>query len=253
MRTLCAYILTFTLLAGCVTVPEGAVEPGDIYDPHEKWNRKVFAFNERVDKAILEPMARTYRNTTPKPVREALTNVLNNLYTPVIFVNDVVQLRPARATKSVLRFSINTTVGVLGIVDVAYVFGLPYHEEDFGQTLAMWGVGCGVYIMWPVVGPSCTRDTFGAFLDDLVDPANWVRYETTSKKTIFATARVSFNTTVTREEYLEVVDQIRKQPDPYIAARRAWLASRNTDIYDRPKTPEEEYEDLPDFDDFDDF
>lgn len=253
MRSLWAYIVALVLLAGCVTVPEGAVEPGDIYDPYESFNRKVFAFNERVDQAILEPMARSYRNSTPKPVRDGLTNVLNNLYTPVIFVNDIFQGRPIRASKSVLRFGINTTVGIVGIFDVAYVFGLPFHEEDFGQTLAMWGVGCGVYIMWPVVGPSCTRDTFGAFLDDLVDPANWMRYESTSRKAIFASTRVSFNTMVTREEYLEVVDQIRKQPDPYIAARRAWFASRYTDIYDKPKTPEEEYEDLPDFDEFEDF
>lgn len=250
MRTLLSSIVAFVLLTGCVTVPEGAVEPGDIYDPYESWNRKVFAFNERVDKAFLEPMARSYRNNTPKLARDGLTNVLNNIFTPVIFVNDVFQGRPNRAAKSFLRFGLNTTVGMLGIFDVASVIGLPYHEEDFGQTLAMWGIGCGVYIMWPVAGPSCTRDTFGAFLDDLVDPANWVRYETTSKKAIFATTRVSFNTTVTREEYLEVVDQIRKQPDPYIAARRAWLASRNTDIYDKPKDPDEEYDDLPDFDDF---
>ena len=113
----------------------GASAPGLIADPLEGWNRGVYGFNNGLDRAVVRPLAMTYRRTLPTPARDGVRNVLTNLGAPVVFVNDVLQVRPTPAANTAFRFAVNTTVGVLGVFDVASSMGVPKHKADFGQTL----------------------------------------------------------------------------------------------------------------------
>ncbi|MFT7108423.1 MAG: phospholipid-binding lipoprotein MlaA [Psychrobacter glaciei] len=151
----------FTILFLCFSFSAQAAEQ----DPWEDWNRDVFAFNETLDKYALKPVAQAYRNVTPVVVDNAITNVFSNLGEPFIVINDVFQGKFLQALSDTGRFIVNSTVGVLGIFDVASHIGLPKHAEDFGQTLAYWGVESGPYIMIPVLGPSTVRDATGFSVD----------------------------------------------------------------------------------------
>lgn len=136
-------------------------------DPWEDWNRKVFQFNETVDYYSAKPLAQAYRNVTPQVVDDAITNVFSNLEEPFIVVNDLAQGKFVQALSDTGRFIVNSTIGVLGIFDVARHLGMPKHDEDLGQTLAVWGVDSGPYLILPLLGPSTLRDT-GAFTFELI-------------------------------------------------------------------------------------
>jgi phospholipid-binding lipoprotein MlaA len=150
-----------TLLLLCISFSAYAAEE----DPWEGWNRDVFTFNETLDKYALKPVAQAYRNVTPVVVDDAITNVFSNLGEPLIVINDVLQGKFLQALSDTGRFIVNSTVGILGIFDVASHIGLAKHAEDFGQTLAYWGVESGPYVMLPVLGPSTLRDTAGFTVD----------------------------------------------------------------------------------------
>jgi phospholipid-binding lipoprotein MlaA len=137
-------------------------------DPWEDWNRDVFAFNETLDEYALKPVAQAYRNVTPVVVDDAITNVFSNLGEPFVVINDLFQGKFLQALSDTSRFLVNSTIGVLGIFDVASYIGLPKHAEDFGQTLAYWGVDSGPYVMIPVLGPSTLRDATGFTVDTFV-------------------------------------------------------------------------------------
>lgn len=130
-------------------------------DPWEGFNRKVFAFNETLDRYVAKPLAQGYQYVTPQPVDDSVTNFFSNLGDVLVVVNDIGQLKFGQALADTGRFLINTTVGFFGVFDVATHIGLPKHNEDFGQTLGYWGVGTGPYLVLPVLGPSNVRDTFG--------------------------------------------------------------------------------------------
>ncbi len=148
----------------------------DENDPLEIPNRFIFAFNEALDVLILKPAAATYRFIVPEPVRDSVQNFMRNLRTPVILVNDLLQGKPDRAGNTTMRFLINSTVGVLGLIDVADGWGYPYHGEDFGQTLGTYGVGEGFYLVLPLLGPSSLRDGTGLLVDTFFDPLTYVGY-----------------------------------------------------------------------------
>lgn len=151
----------FLLLLICLSVPVFAGEE----DPWEDVNRKVFAFNETLDKYALKPVAQAYRNVTPVFVDDAITNVFSNLGEPFVIINDLAQGKFVQALSDTGRFLVNSTVGLLGIFDVASKIGLPKHLEDFGQTLGYWGFDSGPYLMLPVLGPSTIRDAAGFGVD----------------------------------------------------------------------------------------
>lgn len=145
-----ALVTGVAMLQGCATAQNR--------DPLESFNRKVFSFNEAVDNAVLKPVATGYVNVTPKPVRTGVSNFINNLKDVWSAINLVLQGRPGEAAQEVLRVSLNTTFGLAGFIDIARPMGLERHHEDLGQTLAVWGVPQGAYLVLPILGPSTTRD-----------------------------------------------------------------------------------------------
>ncbi|MEY8248486.1 MAG: VacJ family lipoprotein [Bermanella sp.] len=136
-------------------------------DPWEDWNRDVFAFNETLDYYTLKPVAQAYRNVTPQVVDDAISNVFSNLGEPVVIVSDLAQGKFLDALADTGRFLINSTIGVLGVFDVARHMGLEKHNEDLGQALAFWGVASGPYLMLPILGPSTVRDAAGFSVENL--------------------------------------------------------------------------------------
>jgi len=139
-------------------------------DPLESTNRSVFAFNRQVDKWILDPVTKGYRWAVPKPARAAILRVFHNLASTKTVVNDLLQLEWRDAAVTTTRLVVNTTVGIVGLFDVAAKIGLPSHDSDFGQTLALAGVPSGPYLIMPVLGPSNVRDGLGNFTDILFQP-----------------------------------------------------------------------------------
>lgn len=227
------------LAAGCANTgtEKGAngqtVMVGDeqIYDPMEGTNRAIFAFNETVDKAVLEPVARGYRYVAPKPVRTSVRNVLRNLKSPVIMGNELLQGDFEGFANATGRLFINTILGVGGIFDIADQGGIPYQPEDFGQTLAVWGVGHGPYVMIPLIGPSSVRDGTGMLVDSFADPVRiymfshdleWLHY-----------TRVGVGVIDQREELLDIVDDLRRNSfDYYAALRSAYYQRRQALVND---------------------
>jgi len=144
------------------------------FDPFETVNRFIFAINEAIDVLVLQPVAATYRFLLPQVVQDSVRNVTRNLKAPVIFVNEVWQGKNDRASATIVRFLANSTLGLAGLFDVADSWGYPYHDEDFGQTLGLYGAGPGPYLVLPLFGPSTIRDAIGLGVDSLIDPWSYV-------------------------------------------------------------------------------
>lgn len=171
-------------LAGCATPivkPKGQPEepvfaydvvvPADVdrtlitWDPWEPMNRAIYRFNAHADKYVLLPLVNGYRFITPQFVRTGVHNFFTNFFGIRTFANELLQFRPKEAVQTLGRFVVNSTVGLLGLFDVATPLGMPYYEEDFGQTLGRWGVGNGPYLVIPLLGPSNVRDGTGQLVD----------------------------------------------------------------------------------------
>jgi phospholipid-binding lipoprotein MlaA len=157
-------VVTATLL-GCASLTSQKEN-----DPLEVINRGVYNFNQKADEYVLEPVAKGYQYVTPEIVDEGITNFFSNLDDVVVFVNNVLQLKFNQALSDGGRVIVNSTVGLLGFVDMATDMGLPKNNEDFGQTLGAYGLGTGPYVVLPILGSSTLRDTLGLFADTVVDP-----------------------------------------------------------------------------------
>ncbi len=140
-----------------------------VYDPWVGMNRRIYNFNYHLDRYIFLPTVRGYQNVTPDFAEEGVSNFFDNLRDVNTFLNSVLQLSPSKSAQSLGRVAVNTTVGLLGLVDAATFFGIPRPEEDFGQTLGRWGAGPGPYLVLPVIGPSSLRDGIGLIPDTLVN------------------------------------------------------------------------------------
>jgi len=147
--------------------------PVETGDPYENWNRKVFAFNDAIDRWFLRPVAKGYRTVTPDLVDRGITNFFNNLTEIRNFTNSLLQLKGESAVVAVGRFTYNTVFGLGGFFDVATAFEMPARPEDFGQTLATWGVDSGPYLMLPLLGPSTPRYFTGMAADGFMLPSAW--------------------------------------------------------------------------------
>jgi phospholipid-binding lipoprotein MlaA len=158
---------------GPLPAPATAAAEPAADDPFENANRAVFRFNNAVNHAVLIPVAKTYRTVLPPPMRQSLHDFLQNLNGPDIFANDVLQARPALAANTFGRLAIDTTLGVGGMFDPASLIGIPYHTNDFGITLATWGVVSGPYVVAPILGPSNPRDLTGMVADSFADPGDY--------------------------------------------------------------------------------
>lgn len=152
---------------------DGSVVSVNPQDPYENWNRKVFSFNDTIDRWALKPVARTYRAFMPDFADRAITNFFNNLSEIRNFTNSILQLKGESAVVAAGRFTYNTVFGLGGLIDVATVFDLPERPEDFGQTLGYWGAGSGPYLMLPFLGPSSPRHLSGLGTDGFVFPSLW--------------------------------------------------------------------------------
>lgn len=159
-----------TPLAEAVAAPSGK----DDRDPMENFNRDMQAFNDKLDGYVMKPVAQGYKKVTPTVVNEGITNFYNNVNDITVFGNDLLQFKFAQFGKDVARFMVNTTVGMVGFVDVASKMNLPHHDEDFDQTLAKWGVPSGPYVVLPFFGPSTPRGVFGIAGDTFSNPINWI-------------------------------------------------------------------------------
>jgi len=163
-------LLLIALASGCASTGNGP----DNDDPLEPFNRKMHAFNDAVDKAVLKPVARGYTAITPDPVETSVHNFFLNLGYPTVVINQFLQGKPVAGLRDSARFLTNTTLGVGGLFDVARHFGLEHHDEDFGQTFAVWGVGRGVFLVAPFFGPTTIRDGAGSGVGTFTSPTHYI-------------------------------------------------------------------------------
>lgn len=198
--------------------PEAVAEYEEINDPLEPLNRVIFEFNRGLDTLLVRPAATFYKGMTPPPIQEWVGNFLNNLKTPVVLLNDVLQGEGDRAMNTLSRFAINTTVGILGLGDPATDMGYPDHAEDFGQTLATWGASEGPYLVLPILGPSNPRDAVGRVVDTLTDPV-WHWAQNTDREYV-PYKRVMAEAVDFRARNLEEINDLQKTSLDYYAAVR---------------------------------
>jgi phospholipid-binding lipoprotein MlaA len=207
----------------------------DQSDPIEPVNRAIFQVNRTLDGLILEPAARIYRMATPQFVRTGVTNFLANLRTPVVLINDLLQGEPNRAELTLGRFMFNTIMGLGGLVDVGGMLGMPErHNEDFGQTLAVYGVGAGPYLMLPLLGPSNVRDAFGQVVDLAFDPLTLLGAVDIGIFLVpseVGLARTGAEALSFRERNIENIDELRRSSiDEYAAVRTLYAQFRASEI-----------------------
>jgi phospholipid-binding lipoprotein MlaA len=221
----------------------------DVNDPMELLNRAIFDINELIQILFLRPAGTLYRAILPLPVRTSVGNALDNLSSPIDLANDILQGEPERAWQTTQRLLINSTLGVAGLFDVAEKMGIPRHDEDFGQTLAVWGIGEGFYLVLPIFGPSNPRDAVGKLLvDGYFDPLNvWLD---NSNRNAIANARTG---AAGIDEYEGVMDELenlqKTSIDYYSVLRSLYRQKRASEIKNGsdanlPPVPDLDYLDL---------
>ena len=200
----------------------------EVYDPFEPFNRAVFGFNNLADKVVLEPAAKGYRKLPP-PIQTGISNFLGNLRMPLVILNQFLQGQGGNAMQSTGRFVVNSTVGILGLIDVAEKVGLEKKQEDFGQTLATWGVGDGFYVVLPIFGSSNLRDTGGMILTLMTDPIN--AYAVREGEAWLVPLRTSVNAVDQRSKIIDEVNALRNNSvDYYAAVRSSYYQNRKAAI-----------------------
>ncbi len=200
----------------------------EIYDPIEPINRAIFSFNNVADRVILEPIAKGYKKL-PSPVQTGISNFLSNLRAPLVVINQILQGQGENAAQSTGRFLVNSTIGIFGLIDVAEKVGLEEKEEDFGQTLATWGVGDGFYIVLPLFGPSNLRDTTGMVMTMVTDPIN--AYAVNEGEAWVVPMRTAANAVDQRSKIIDEVNALRDNSlDYYAAVRSSYYQNRNAAI-----------------------
>ena len=233
---LSAVLISTLGLGACASAPRTAA---DRLDPFEHWNRKVFAFNEGLDQRVLEPVATTYSQVVPQPIRRGVQNFFNNASDAWSAVNNFLQLKVSYGLHDVMRVGTNTIFGVGGIFDVASELGFERHNEDFGQTLGFWGVGAGAYIVWPLFGPSTVRDSVALPLDRSVTPAVVIN---DGGAVAGITVLQIVNTRANLLGASRVLDDIAL--DKYSFVRDAYLQRRRSLVFDgdEPQRDEERFD-----------
>lgn len=244
-------LLAVASLSACATKPpasdlEALRAYEEINDPLEPWNRAMHQLDQGLDTVIFNPTIAVYTTIVPEPGRKGVSNVIRNFRAPITLANDILQGEGARAGVTTSRFLINSTVGLLGLFDVATRFGLPYHSEDLGQTLAVWGVGEGPYLYVPILGPSGGRDLTGYVVDSQVfDIGGWVGRADNPfwwQVAYFGAVAVDIKTNVG-----PALDELEASSvDYYAALRSAYRQNRAKEVRNGAPAP------LPSMEDFDD-
>ena len=204
----------------------------EISDPFEGTNRAIFAFNKVVDDNVIHPVAKGYNAVLPKPVRTGVDNVLHNLKSPVTFANQALQGDVGGAANVLVRAVVNTLVGVGGIFDVAAAEGIPYEGEDFGQTMAKWGIGHGPYLVVPIIGPSSMRDYVGYAVDSFADPLRWYLFNVDKDEIYYGKVGVEY--LALRASLVDTLEDLQKSSiDYYAATRSAYYQHREALVNDK--------------------
>jgi phospholipid-binding lipoprotein MlaA len=221
-------ILSALWLAGCssTTAQQAAPVTNDPKDPLESLNRSVWTFNyDYLDAYVLRPATVGYMTVVPKPARTGLSNMVNNLNEPANFINGLLQGKPTGSAVSAGRFLLNSTVGVAGLFDVATPMGLGVQEEDFGQTLGVWGVGHGPYLMIPARGPSTVRNITGDVVDNLYFPMSVLNTPQTIGKFVIGALSA-------REQLMAQEKLLNDSLDPYAFVKDAYFQRQDYQQYD---------------------
>ena len=231
LRTLCAS-LALAVASGCATTHSNPD------DPLEGYNRAVFAFNDTVDRVVLRPVATAYDKVTPLPVRAGVGNFFGNIEDLWTGANNVMQGKLSEALSDFGRVLVNSTLGILGVFDIASEMGLEQHSEDFGQTLGRWGVGEGAYFVLPIFGPRTIRDSAGLFVDNAVT-GSWTGNDPTLKSSS------SILRVIDTRASLLAADRVLDAGalDRYTYVREAYLQRRRYEVFDGrpPRDPEDAY------------
>ncbi|MBT3504174.1 MAG: VacJ family lipoprotein [Piscirickettsiaceae bacterium] len=226
-------IVTATLfLTGCATTQHQS----NVNDPLEGYNRVMHSFNDTVDKAVIKPIAQGYDFIMPAPISTGVSNFFSNLNEITVIANDVLQFKFTQAFDDTSRFAINSTLGIVGFMDVASDFGYRKNNEDFGQTLGSWGIGPGPYLVLPFLGPRDIRDTVGLVGDYYTDPMTYVKPSGTRDP-----ARILW--VVDGRANLLKAEKVLEEAaiDEYVYVRDAYLQRRQSLVYDG-NPPEEEFD-----------
>ena len=196
-------------------------------DPFEDANRAIYEFNDTIDDNLLEPVSRAYKKHVPDVAQDRVSDFFGNLRDVSTLANQILQFKPVESVETLGRILVNSTIGLGGLFDVASDMGLITEAEDFGQTMGVWGVEEGPYVMIPLLGPSTVRDGVGVYVD-VTSPANMIN-EIDDIGFISASA---MNIIDKRVELLPVTDMLDQSDDPYIAMRSSYLQKRKYDVFD---------------------
>ena len=223
------------LAAGCAQVPPDAGQ--NPADPFEKFNRNMWAFNDAIDRAVLKPVATAYVDWVPEIVRNRVTNMTDNLFEPSNALNNTLQGKVDDGITSVFRFLINSTFGIVGMFDVAEKIGMQRHEEDFGQTLGVWGVPSGPYLVLPFMGPSSVRDVTRYAEEFGTSPLTYAFWD----EDWWIGASFTVVAVIDGRAQLLQLENIRESTiDEYVAVRDAYLKMRANLVRDGDALDEEE-------------
>lgn len=227
-------LVSLTLLGGCASV-------NNPRDPFEPVNRGIYHFNDGVDTVLLKPAAQVYRGVLPQAVRTGVSNFFSNINDVIVALNNLLQAKFLNAASDVGRIAVNTTIGLLGVFDVATHLGLEKHNEDFGQTLGYWGIGDGPFLMLPLFGPSSLRDALGLIVDYKTDLITYV--DPSRDRNILWGVRLVNR----RSELLDTTTILETAAlDPYEFLRDAYLQRRRNLVYDgSPPREKDEDVDIP--------
>lgn len=224
--------LSALVLGGCASVPNDPEERKAYYetnDPIEPVNRAIFSFNQGLDAVILKPVASVYKQVLPQTLQDGIRNFLNNLRTPLILANNLLQGDIDGAHQTIARFTTNSTIGFGGFGDPAGDLGVKYRSEDFGQTLGVWGMGEGPYLMLPIFGPSNPRDLIGLVVESVADPIDiWA--DNTDRDAI-PVSRLLLRGIDRRARNLKTIDELEKSSlDFYATVRSLYRQVRADEI-----------------------
>lgn len=206
-----------------------------IHDPFEETNRQIYEFNDAFDRHFFRHVALYYRKIFPNPVRRVVYNFISNLYVPISLFNSIIQGKVDNSLATFSHFLINSTLGIGGLFDVAGHKNVRYNNEDFGQTLGHYGLGSGVYIIIPFLGPSSTRDLAGLVVDKSINPMEFGLIEIAGHERLlpadYRTGTSIISAVDKRERLLDLVDDIKKDSfDPYATIRSAYLQKRANEV-----------------------
>tara|TARA_R110002095_G_scaffold32443_5_gene30846 strand:- start:1704 stop:2393 length:690 start_codon:yes stop_codon:yes gene_type:complete len=221
LKTTILYSVVMLLFSGCASI--------DNPDPYESLNRKVMRFNDSADRWVLKPAAKAYTFVTPVPVRNSIHNFFNNLGYPTVALNQLLQGKGELGLKDSARFLINSTLGIVGLFDVATKMGLEAHEEDFGQTFATWGAGSGAYLIIPFWGPVTTRSGIGDIGASFTYPVRYVD-DVATRNTLMGAWAVDKRASLLAAESLISGDRYQFIRDAYLQRRKFLIEDGSIDV-----------------------